>query len=97
MPLITNTGGISSGHPPCFPPTGTSAKSPNVFAEGAEVIREGDAWSIHVNCVGIPDQPVQTGCSATVFVNGKGVSRKGDGLSCGGTVASTGTGTVFAG
>ncbi len=97
MPLVTNTGGMSSGHPPCFPPTSTSGKSPDVFAEGAEVIRAGDKWTLHINCVGASDTPSQTGSSSTVFVNGKGISRKDDALSCGGNVVSTGTSTVFAG
>ena len=58
----------------------TDEGSSNVKVEGYGVVRQGDKMKIH-NFAGpgdTPHQPVLTTYSNKVFVNGKGVGRKGD-------------------
>lgn len=76
------------------PPTKPDKWSPNVFAEGLNLVRVSDVWVKHCNvdC----HVPVQTEGSSTVFVNGLPLARVGDSMNCGDEVA-TGAGTVFSG
>lgn len=90
MPSVCRIGDICNGHPN-VPPRPCIEGSPNVFANGLAVHRQGDAWDIHGNHGGV----LSSG-SSTVFVNGKELGRVGDPISCGTTVA-TGSPDVFAG
>jgi uncharacterized Zn-binding protein involved in type VI secretion len=65
--------------------------SPNVFANGAQVARIGDA----VYCDIHKEQVIVSG-SGTVFANGSGVAREGDEISCGAVIIQ-GSPNVFAG
>lgn len=96
MPAVTRKGDICTGHG-CWPPRPNAQGSPDVFANGIEVHRQGDAWLPHT-CPAIPETHagVLASGSATVFVNGKQISRIGDPVSCGSSVA-TGSADVFAG
>ena len=76
------------------PPTTPDQWSPNVFAEGLNVIRKSDKWVEH--CTTDCHIPTQAGGSATVFVNGLPLARVGDELDCGDEIAN-GAGTVHAG
>ena len=80
-----------------YTPTMSIEGSPNVFANGISVVREGDAYLIHVSpSPATHAKPVQDECSSTVFANGKGVARMGDAIDCGHTIAE-GSPNVFAG
>ncbi|MDT4848546.1 PAAR motif protein [compost metagenome] len=59
--------------------------------------RKGDSWEAHT-CPAIPQThaSVLAEGSATVFANGKPLSRIGDPVACGSSVA-TGSANVFAG
>lgn len=78
MPKVARRGDKCSGHPKIGIHTSLQG-SPDVFANGRAVTREGDIWS----------EGVLTKGSSTVFVNGKGCGRIGDSLSCGGVVATS--------
>lgn len=95
MPAVTRLGDICSGHG-CFPSRPSVSASPDVFAEGIAVHREGDSWELHGCAVCAPHGGVLSSGSGTVFVNGKQIGRIGDPISCGSSVA-TGASTVFAG
>lgn len=97
MPGIVRSGldshvGHASPTPSPFHKTSYTGGSPNVFVNGAAVIRKGDKTSCGDPAVG---------ASATVFVNNKGVHRKGDATSGHGSwvpnSAATGSTNVFAG
>lgn len=80
-PVIVK-GNKSTGHPPGFPPTPAIQSSNNVFATGVAVVRQGDAYKLH--CFnGSCHVPKVAKASTKVFVNGKGITRLGDTLSCG--------------
>lgn len=72
--------------------------SPDVFANGIAVSRQGDRNTPHL-LPGVPcpahTAPITTG-STTVFANGKGVGRIGDAIS-GCTAVAAGSSNVFAG
>jgi uncharacterized Zn-binding protein involved in type VI secretion len=96
MPPVSRLGDIGGIHG-CWPIHNSSAASPNVIVNGIPVHRQGDAWNPHT-CPSIPEThaSVLAAGSSTVFVNGKGISRIGDPIACGGTIAA-GSGDVFAG
>lgn len=97
MPAATRIGDNCTGHG-CYPPRICVAGSGNVFINGLAAHRQGDAWIAH-GC-GSPDCPPHPGTlslgSDKVFVNGKGLGRVGDDISCTSKVAA-GSGNVFAG
>lgn len=76
------------------PPTTPTSWSPNVFAEGLNVLRQSDTWKEH--CTTDCHTPTQAEGSATVFANGLPLARVGDSMDCGDEIAS-GAGTVNAG
>ena len=95
MPAVTRVGDADSPH--C---SGMSRAqgSGNVFANGIPISREGDKNTTHLK-PGNPCPPhsaaIASG-SSTVFVNGKGCGRVGDGIS-GCTSVAAGSSNVFAG
>lgn len=95
MAAITRKGDSCSGHG-LFPPRSSTSGSPDVWANGVAVHRQGDSWAIHCD----PDMACHGGSlvggSSTVFVNGKAIGRIGDPIDCGSSVAS-GSSDVFAG
>ena len=72
--------------------------SPNVYVNNIAVSRQGDNNNVHL-LPGLPcpahAAPIATG-STTVFVNGKGCGRVGDGITACTSVAA-GSSNVFAG
>jgi len=83
----------STGH--CYPPIVPIAASPDVFTNGIKQVRAGDAYPVH--CCGDSCHAGVAGPSSpTVFVNGKGMHRTGDSITCGDT-ASSGSPDVFVG
>ena len=95
MPAVTRVGDADAAH--C---SGMSRAqgSGNVFANGIPVSRQGDKNTTHLK-PGSPCPPhsaaIASG-SSTVFVNGKGCGRVGDGLG-GCTSVAAGSPNVFAG
>lgn len=96
MPAQTHLDDIGSGHSCHFPPTKAIEGSPNVFVNGKQAVRVGDAYAAH----GCPSCPVPSHSrtlaagSPTVFINGRPAGRIGDAIDCGG-VAQTGSDNVF--
>ena len=95
MSAVQRLGDIGSGHG-CFPPRPVVSSSPNVATDGILVARVGDAYPPH----GCPHTPphgaVNASGSSTVNANGKPISRVGDAISCGSSVAAGST-TGFSG
>ena len=95
MPAVTRVGDSDVAH--C---SGMSRAqgSGNVFANGIPISRQGDKNTVHLK-PGSPCPPhsaaISSG-SSTVFINGKGCGRVGDGLS-GCTSVAAGSSNVFAG
>jgi uncharacterized Zn-binding protein involved in type VI secretion len=86
----------STGDPCGAPPRNPSEYSSDVFANGKNVVRFGDAYEAH-SCPGSPPHGATASAgSSTVFVNGKPVHRIGDAISCGST-GSNGSTDVIAG
>lgn len=94
MPAVHLLGGMDSGHG-CYPPRNNVQGSGDVFVTGIPVHRQGDAWIVHC-CGPSCHSSVLAKGSATVFVNGKGLARLGDPVSCG-SITIDGATTVFAG
>ncbi|ERI52123.1 hypothetical protein N878_01220 [Pseudomonas sp. EGD-AK9] len=96
MPAVSRLGDNCTGHG-CWPPRPSTGASPNVFVNGLNVHRQGDAWAAHT-CPTIPEThaSVLAAGSATVFANGKQLARIGDPVACGSSVAQ-GSANVFAG
>jgi len=96
MPAVTRLGDLCTGHG-CWPPRPSTGASPDVFADGIAVHRQGDAWAVHC-CPAIPEchASVLASGSASVFVNGRQIGRVGDPVACGSRVAQGST-DVFAG
>lgn len=90
MPAVSRLGDLCTGHIPC-PPRPNNQASPDVFADGIAVHRQGDSYEVH--CL---HSSVLASGSSTVYVNGKQISRIGDPVACGSKV-QTGSPTVFAG
>lgn len=95
MPAITRVGDADVAH--CSGMTRAEG-SPDVFANGIAVSRQGDNNTSHL-LPGIPcpshSAPIAAG-SSSVFVNGCGVGRVGDAVS-GCTSVAEGSPDVFAG
>ena len=96
MPAVTRLGDSCTGHG-CWPPRPSTGASPNVYANGIAVHRQGDAWAPHT-CPSIPETHggVLAAGSSSVYVNGKQIGRIRDPVACGSSVAA-GSGDVFAG
>lgn len=95
MPAVTRVGDADVVH--CSQPKRAQG-SPNVFANGIAISRQGDLNTTH-NLPGSPCPSHAAAISAgssTVFVNGKGCGRVGDGIS-GCTSVAQGSPNVFAG
>lgn len=95
MPAVTRKGDADVTH--CSTPY-RQAHSPDVYANKIPVSRQGDVNTSHL-LPGAPcpshQAPITIG-STTVFVNGKGCGRIGDGIS-GCTTVAQGSPDVFAG
>ena len=95
MPAVTRIGDADVTH--CSGMTRAQGSS-NVFANSIGVSRQGDVNTTHL----LPGAPCPahtagiTSGSGTVFVNGKGCGRVGDGISACTSVAA-GSSNVFAG
>lgn len=96
MPPCARINDLCTGHGPCYPGRPAVAGSPDVFVNGRNVHRVGDAWAAH----GCPKNPthgsILAAGSSTVFANGLPIGRIGDPVACGSSVA-TGSGDVFIG
>ena len=95
MPAVTRIGDADVTH--CSGMTRAQG-APNVNANGIPVSRQGDNNTTHL-LPGVPcpahAAPIAVG-STTVFINGKGCGRVGDGIS-GCTSVAAGSPNVFAG
>ena len=95
MPAVTRIGDADVAH--CSGMTRAQG-SGDVFANSIAVSRQGDNNTAHL-LPGVPcpahAAPIASG-SSTVFVNGKGCGRVGDGIS-GCTSVAAGSSNVFAG
>ena len=95
MPAVTRIGDADVAH--CSAMTRAEGSS-NVFVNGIAVSRQGDLNTGHL-LPGLPcpshAAPITTG-STTVFINGKGCGRIGDGITACTSVAA-GSSNVFAG
>jgi uncharacterized Zn-binding protein involved in type VI secretion len=95
MPAITRIGDADVAH--CSGMT-RAVGSPNVFANGIPISRQGDVNTVHL-LPGSPcpphAAPITTG-SSTVFINRKGAGRVGDAIT-GCTSVAAGSPNVFAG
>ena len=98
MPPAHRRGDIGSGHACHFPPTPATGGSPDVYTNGRNQMRVGDAYVPHPCVVGHapPHKRALAQGSATVFVNGQPAGRQGDAIDCGGA-AQTASGNVFIG
>jgi uncharacterized Zn-binding protein involved in type VI secretion len=96
MAAVTRLGDSCTGHG-CWPSRSSTGGSPDVFANGIPVHRQGDGWAAHT-CPPIPETHASSlgAGSFTVFANGRQLGRAGDPVACGSAVAS-GSGNVFAG
>lgn len=84
---IHRQGDSTAGHG-CWPPTVPSGYSPDVFANGRAVVRQGDGIVPHT-CPIIPETHGGVYVSGgSVYVNGKPVQRVGSFVSCGDSAAS---------
>lgn len=75
----------ADGHDHCYPIHKTIEASPDVLADGFEVVRVGDGVAPHGGSCSKHPAPhgakVQKG-SASVFANGKLLAREGDAVGC---------------
>ena len=97
MPAVCRGAGVDADVPHCSG-MNRSALSPDVLVNGTGISRQGDVNTPHLLPPPIcPTHaaPIATG-STTVFINGKGCGRIGDGIS-GCTSVATGSSNVFAG
>ena len=97
MPAVTRIGDADVAH--CSGMV-RAAGSGNVFCNGIPISRQGDNNTSHLLPPDVPPcpshfAPIETG-STTVFVNGKGCGRVGDGIT-GCTSVAAGSSNVFAG
>ncbi len=84
---------VSEGH--CFTPRAATGHSPDTYANGIAIVREGDLYPSHCcgsEChVGFAESN-----SRGVYVNGKLIHRDTDPIDCG-DVADNGSPDVYAG
>lgn len=90
---ICRLGDLSVPH--CYPAREVVTASSNVFTNALGSVTVGDYWIPHT-CGDSTHDGHQIGSSNSVYVNGKGVARIGDFISCG-TNVMTGSNNVFAG
>lgn len=91
---VSRLGDICSGHG-CFPPRPIITASSDVYINGQQTARVGDALAPHC-CKGSCHPGVITSGSSTVYVNGQPVARITSGVNCGSMIAQ-GSGNVFVG
>ena len=84
MPAVARLGDRCSGHG-CWPPRPNNEGSPNVFANGIPVHRQGDGYEVHCCGSECHDSVLARG-SSSVFVNGKQKARIADPVACGSAV-----------
>jgi uncharacterized Zn-binding protein involved in type VI secretion len=96
MPAVSRLGDLSTADPCGAPARGNDVASSNVFVNGIAVHRQTDGWIDHACPLSAPHDATTTGGSGTVFVNGLPITRIGDTISCGSTIAA-GSSNVFAG
>ena len=99
MPAICRGNSVDADVHHCSTPR-RDQLSPDVFVNGTGISRQGDNNTTHLLPPNIPPCPshaagIASG-SSTVFVNGKGCGRVGDGIS-GCTSVAAGSSNVFAG
>ncbi|WP_310621593.1 PAAR domain-containing protein [Flexibacterium corallicola] len=92
MPAAYRKGDIAAGHG-CFPPSPSTAGSPDTFINSLAVVRVGDGIAAHGCSDCSSHGRAMAAGSGTVFVNGIAVCRVGDAVDCGGTAAA-GSGNV---
>lgn len=95
MPAVTRVGDMDVSH--CSGMT-RAVGSPNTFANGKPVSRQGDINTGHMQTAAVcfgHTAPIAKG-SSTVFVNGKGCGRVGDEVA-GCTAVAEGSPNTFAG
>tara|TARA_R110000824_G_scaffold67996_2_gene176127 strand:+ start:479 stop:769 length:291 start_codon:yes stop_codon:yes gene_type:complete len=96
MPAVTRIGDADDIH--CSVPTRAEG-SPDVFANGIAVSRQGDKNTVHMKnppqCDDSHEAAIAVG-SSKVFINGKGCGRVGDAIT-GCTSVATGSPNVFSG
>jgi len=86
----------STGHG-CFPSRPPDQGSSDVFVNSISVVTIGHHYPSHPDCPPLPPHDGgASGGSGTVFVNGQGIHRHGDEISCG-DYASNGSSNVFVG
>ena len=96
MPGVARKADICSGHDLC-PPRANTSWSPDVFVNGRNVHRQGDAWAVH-GCVDhAPHPSVLSSGSSTVIVNNKQCGRCGDPVACGSSVATCSSDVIAGG
>ena len=95
MPGVSRLGDQCTGHG-CFPPRPNDMASGNVYVNNIAAHRQSDHWMTHC-CPGdgCHDSTLAAG-SSTVYCNNLQLSRIGDPVACGSTIAQ-GSGNVFAG
>jgi uncharacterized Zn-binding protein involved in type VI secretion len=94
MPGVSRLGDVCTGHGP-FPPRSSVGSSPDVYVNGIPVHRQGDGWADHCYKRSCHAGSLAKG-SGTVYVNNKQISRIGDPVDCGSSIAK-GSSDVFAG
>ena len=99
MPAVCRGDSVDADVIHCSTPK-RDKRSSNVFCNGTGISRQGDNNTTHKLPPNVPPcpthaAPITTG-STTVFVNGKGCGRVGDGVTACTSVA-TGSSNVFAG
>ena len=87
VPAVTRLGDSCTGHG-SWPPRPSTSASPNVYANGIPVHRQGDSWAVHCNPLPECHGGTLASGSSSVYVNGKQIGRIGDLVSCGSSVAS---------
>ncbi|MDA7422698.1 PAAR domain-containing protein [Tritonibacter multivorans] len=95
MPAAGRNGDTGSGHDG-FPPTPATSVSGDVFTNGVEALRKGDAFAAHSKPKHPPHGRALAAGSSSVFINGQPAGRVGDAIDCGGSI-SNGSGDVFIG
>jgi uncharacterized Zn-binding protein involved in type VI secretion len=96
MPFICTKVDLCAGHDAC-PPRAFSTFSPTVFAEGLEVVAQGDVLHEHGCPAHAPHSAIVTAGCSTVLVGGKEIAVVGSPVSCPSGVLVTYRPTVTAG
>lgn len=96
MPKVSTRVDLCRGHDAC-PPRPFETSSPNVFAEGIRVAREGDTFKAHSCSSHTPHSATVVAACPTVFANGRRIAVIGSLVDCPSVKVGTGRATVFAG